>query len=163
LTKWRSAGEDPQLYLFGQLKRITKEWLDNYLDCQGGTFPAQLAYRQLADVACERITNAITRHFAEERPVRAILDPHNPIRSTSHVRFTTSRIDRWETAADKCHVNWVILDSDWEAEFCRMAESHERVRSYVKNHNLGLEVPYLRGSDSHRYLPDFIVRVDDGR
>jgi type III restriction enzyme len=32
----------------------------------------------------------------------------------------------------------------------------------VKNHNLGFEVPYLRGSDSHRYLPDFIVRVDDG-
>jgi type III restriction enzyme len=56
----------------------------------------------------------------------------------------------------------VILDSDWEAEFCRVAEAHPRVRAYVKNHNLGLEVPYRFGSETRRYLPDFIVLVDDG-
>ncbi len=54
----------------------------------------------------------------------------------------------------------MVLDSGWEAEFCRVAESHERVRAYVKNHNLGLEVPYLYGSTQRKYLPDFIVRVD---
>ena len=43
-----------------------------------------------------------------------------------------------------------------------MAESHPQVRAYVKNHNLGLEVPYRYGSEMRRYLPDFIVRVDDG-
>src|SRR6202049_3245450 len=26
-TKWRDPGEEPKLYLFGQLKRITKQWL----------------------------------------------------------------------------------------------------------------------------------------
>jgi type III restriction enzyme len=36
------------------------------------------------------------------------------------------------------------------------------VRSYVKNHNLGLEVPYRYGSENRTYIPDFIVRVDDG-
>jgi type III restriction enzyme len=60
-TKWRDAGEDPQLYLFGQLKRITKEWLDTCLVCVGETYPAQLMYQELADTACERITSAITR------------------------------------------------------------------------------------------------------
>ena len=44
-----------------------------------------------------------------------------------------------------------------------MAEAHPRVRAYVKNHNLGLEVPYQSGSDSRIYIPDFIVDVDDGR
>ena len=43
-----------------------------------------------------------------------------------------------------------------------MAESHPRVRAYVKNHNLGLEVPYRYGSETRKYLPDFIVLVDDG-
>ena len=62
----------------------------------------------------------------------------------------------------RCHINWVILDSDWEAEFCRVAESHPRVRAYVKNHNLGFEVPYRYGSETRTYLPDFIVLVDDG-
>ena len=78
------------------------------------------------------------------------------------MKFNTSRTDRWQTDARRCHVNWVILDSDWEAEFCRVAESHSRVKAYVKNHNLGLEVPYRYGSETRRYLPDFIVLVDDG-
>ena len=33
----------------------------------------------------------------------------------------------------------------------------------MKNHNLGLEVPYRYGSEMRRYRPDFIVLVDDGR
>jgi type III restriction enzyme len=30
-TKWRDPGEEPKLHLFGQLKRITKQWLDTCL------------------------------------------------------------------------------------------------------------------------------------
>jgi type III restriction enzyme len=56
----------------------------------------------------------------------------------------------------------VVCDSDWEAEFCRVAEAHPRVIAYAKNQNLGLEVPYLMGSTPKKYLPDFIVQVDDG-
>ncbi|MBF0186085.1 MAG: restriction endonuclease, partial [Magnetococcales bacterium] len=54
-------------------------------------------------------------------------------------------------------------DSDWEAEFCRVAEGHARVLAYVKNQNLGLEVPYLMGSTPRKYLPDFILKIDDGQ
>lgn len=161
-TKWRNPGEAPKLYLFGQLKRITKQWLDTCLVCKGETYPAQLMYQELADMACNRITAAITRQFLGEQPIKALLDPYNPTGSTRHVRFNTSKADRWETSSKSCHINWIILDSDWEAEFCRVAESHPKVRAYVKNHNLGLEVPYRYGSGMRKYLPDFIVLVDDG-
>ena len=87
---------------------------------------------------------------------------YNPVGSTNHVRFTTSKTLRWETKSDRCHINWIILDSEWEAELCRVAEAHPQVRSYVKNHNLGFEVPYRYGSETRRYLPDFIVLIDDG-
>ena len=162
LTKWRDPGEDPKLHLFGQLKRITKEWLDGYLVCKGGTYPAQLKYKMLADMACNRIIAGINRRFVGERPIKAVLDPYNPTGSTAHVNFNTSKADRWKTDARRCHINWIILDSDWEGEFCRVAESHPRVRAYVKNHNLGLEVPYRYGSEMRKYRPDFIVQVDDG-
>ncbi len=162
-TKWRDAGEAPKLHLFGQLKRITKQWIDGYLVCKGGTYPALLMYQELADMACNRITAGITRAFEGERPIKAVLDPYNPSGSTAHVNFNTSKTDRWETDSRRCHINWVVLDSDWEAEFCRVAEAHPRVRAYVKNHNLGLEVPYRYGSETRKYLPDFIVLVDDGR
>jgi type III restriction enzyme len=164
-TKWRDPGEEPKLHLFGQLKRITKEWLDNYLVCQGETYPALLMYQELADMACNKITAAITRKFLGERPIKALLDPYNPTGSTAHVRFNTSRADRWETSGPppKNHVNWVVLDSDWEGEFCRVAESNPRVIAYTKNHSLGFEVPYRYGSENRKYRPDFIVLVDDGR
>ena len=163
-TKWRDPGEEPKLHLFGQLKRITKEWLDTCLVCKGDTYPALLMYQELADMACNKITAAITRQFLGERPIKALLDAYNPTGSTKHVRFNTSKADRWDTGGPppKCHINWVMLDSDWEAEFCRVAESHLKVRAYVKNHNLGLEVPYRYGSEMRKYIPDFIVRVDDG-
>lgn len=161
-TKWRDPGEEPKLHLFGQLKRMTKEWIDTCLVCKGGTYPGQLMYQELADMACERITAGITRSLEGTRPIKALLDAYNPTGSTRHVKFNTSRQDRWETDARRCHINWVILDSGWEGEFCRVAEAHPKVRAYVKNHNLGLEVPYRYGSETRRYLPDFIVLVDDG-
>jgi type III restriction enzyme len=163
-TKWRDPGEPPPLHLFGQLKRVTKQWLDTCLECKGNTYPALLMYQELADIACERITSGITRAFIGERPVKALLDPYNPIGSTNHVRFNTSKTDRWDTQGPppKNHLNWVILDSDWEAEFCRVAESHPQVVAYVKNHNLGFEVPYRYASEIRKYRPDFIVLVDDG-
>jgi len=116
----------------------------------------------LADMARERVTAGITRAFVGVRPITAVLDPYNPVGSTAHVKFNTSRTNRWETDPRRCHINWIVLDSDWEAEFCRVAESHPKVRAYVKNHNLGLEVPYRYGSETRKYLPDFIVLVDDG-
>ncbi len=161
--KYRDPGESPKLHLFGQLKAIARQWLEGgYLRCTGGTYPAQLLYQEIADMACERIKAAITMTLAGDNPVKAILDPYNPTGSTRYVNFTTSKETRWQTDPRKCHINWVICDSDWEAEFCRVVESHPRVRAYVKNQNLGLEVPYLMGATPRRYIPDFIVRIDDG-
>ena len=161
-TKWRDPGEEPKLHLFGQLKRITRQWLDDHLVCKGGTYPAQLMYQELADMACERITAGIVSNLLGERPIKAVLDPYNPVGSTLHVRFTTSKTIRWKTDPTRCHINWVVCDSNWEAQFCLVVESHPRVRAYVKNHSLGLEVPYRYGSQMRRYLPDFVVLVDDG-
>jgi type III restriction enzyme len=161
-TKYRDPGEEPRLHLFGQLKRVVRQWLDaGQLRCAGGTFPAQVLYREIADMACERIKTAITETLKGQNQIKAILDPYNPEGSTAHVSFNTSKTTRWKTAPNKCHLNWVITDSSWEAEFCRVAEAHPRVRAYVKNQGLGLEVPYLMGSTPRKYLPDFIVQIDD--
>jgi type III restriction enzyme len=162
-TKFRDPGEEPKLHLFGQLKRITKEWLDSYLVCKGGTYPALLMYQELADEACNRITAAITNRFKGEHRIKALLDAYNPEGSSRFVHFATTRQELWETSSESCHVNYVVYDSDWEAELARVVEGHPKVRAYVKNHNLGLEVPYRYGSETRRYRPDYVVRVDDGR
>jgi type III restriction enzyme len=164
-SKFRDPGEQPKLHLFGQLKRITKQWLESSLACKGGTYPALLLYEEMADEACNRITAGITQAVAPQTGIKVLLDPFNPAGSTMHVRFNTSKASRWDTKGPPArnHVNWVVLDSDWEAELCRVAEGHPRVVAYTKNHNLGFEVPYRLGSEARRYRPDFIVLVDDGR
>ncbi len=159
-TKWRDPNEGMKLHLFGKMKLVVREWLDTCLICKGNTYPWQLMYQSLADMACNHITAAITSEKGE-RSVKALLDPYNPAGSTWHVNFTTSKGSLWKTDPRKCHVNMVVLDSDWEGEFCRVAEAHPKVRAYVKNHGLGLDVPYLYGSITRTYVPDFIVQIED--
>jgi len=73
MRKYRDHGEQPKLHLFGQLKRITRQWLDGgYLVCKGGTYPSQLIYQELADMAAERIKAGITEAIIGEKPVKAI-------------------------------------------------------------------------------------------
>ena len=162
-TKWRDGNENPKWHLFGQLRRITGQWLKNHLVCKGGAYPAQVLMGNLADTACERITAGIMAAPAcEDKPIQALLDPYNPTGSTIHVRFTTAKRTCWRTSPGRCHINQVVYDSEWEAEFCRVAEAHTRVRAYVKNHGLGFEVPYRFQGERRMYWPDFILLVEDG-
>jgi len=161
-TKLRDPGGSPMLSQFNNAKSLVRQWLDNHLVCEGGTYPAQLMYQELADMACERIYQGILTKLHGEKTTKAILDPYNPSGSTRTVNFTTSRKLRWETASDASQLNWAICDSEWEVELCRVLESHPKVHSYTRNQNLGFEIPYRHGSVQRRYLPDFIVRVDDG-
>lgn len=86
-NKWRDPGEEPRLHLFGQLKRIARQWLDTCLKCSGGTYPAQLMYQELADMACERITAGITRALVGERPIKGHVGPLQPDRFVQPHQF----------------------------------------------------------------------------
>ena len=161
-TRFREPDEPPKMHLFADLKRIVRRWMDTYLQCSGGTVPAQLYYAEIAEQAAERIYQACQRAEDGEKRWLAMPDTFNPVGSTATIGFTTSKETRWETRADRCHVNYVICDSDWEAEFARVAEAHPRVIAYVKNQGLGFEVPYRDGDQPRRYTPDFILKIDDG-
>jgi type III restriction enzyme len=136
-----AANEVPNAGLIMQMRTIVRAWMSECLVLKGGTVPSQLLYHAIADHVSERIMAAISRGEEGGGRVLAILDPYNPQGSTRHVGFTTSK-DRYETGP-RCHVNFAVLDSDWEAEFCRVADGHARVLAWVKNHNLGFEVPYM--------------------
>ena len=167
-NEFQDKNGDPKLYLFGQLKGVARRWLDGgYLECVGGTKPWMIADlgidKRVANLICEAIvSSAIDKEKNKEKKVvRAVLDAYNKTSSTEHVNFLTTK-DVWRTDPNKCHVNYVVCDSGWEAEFARIVEQHERVLSYVKNARPGLEIPYNNGAHLRTYLPDFIVRLDDG-
>jgi len=137
---YRDAGEDPPLHLFGPIRRIVREWMDNHLVCKSGTYPALLLRPDIAERAAEKIKNAITYANIGEKPVIVVPDPFAPIGSSADVSFVTTKTT-WKTDPKKSHINVVVCDSDWEAEFCRVVEKNPHVLAYVKNQGLGFEVP----------------------
>lgn len=159
---FKDGDGEPKLPLFGQLKRIVRRWIDEgYLVCKGGTGPWMLGILQIANMASERLYNAIASAVGDRENITAVLDAYNPKGSTRHVGFMTSK-NIYEVR-DKSHVNAVVCDSEWEAVMAMTLESHPKVISFVKNQGLGFEVPYVHGGIPHKYIPDFIVQVDDGR
>ena len=163
-TKWRDPGEEPKLHLFGQLKRITKQWLDTCLVCKGGTYPA------LAHVSGAG-RHGLQPHHGRRSPARSWASGRSrrcSIRTTRPARRRTSAstrrsTDRWETDARRRTTSTGSCSTATGRP--SSAASPRRIRrcvAYMKNHNLGLEVPYRYGSETRKYLPDFIVLVDDG-
>ena len=160
-TSFRDEDGFPKQHLFPQIQRLARRWLDEgYLVTKGVPVGAILYQDQLARAA-DKIDIACTR--ASEGRLIAVLDPYNPKGSTRHVNFITSKTC-WKTGArpPKCHISHVVLDSSWEEALALTLENHPRVLAYAKNQALGFEIPYRDGGVTRRYLPDFLVRLDDG-
>ena len=157
---FRDADGEPQLHLFGQIQRIVRRWIDEgYLDCKGGTGPCDAPnpeHRRQSGGAhlCGHRRRHRRRRAHQARCSTPTIRRARPAMSGSSPA-KTSMADRLRR---KCHVNYVVCDSDWEAEFARVAEAHPRVLAYVKNQGLGVRGAVPDGSTARYYMPDFIVQ-----
>ena len=120
-------------------------------------------YQELADQACTRITRGIVARHLGERAVTAVLDPYKPdwLDDTRQLHHLEADPLGKPTRAAATSTGWSATATGRRSS-ARFVESHPQVRAYVKNHALGLDVPYRYGSAARTYLPDFIVLVDDG-
>jgi len=159
--KWRRCRERPKLYLFGQLNGSPKSGLIP-------AWSAKVVPIRPFDVPRTGRYGLRTHHrwyhprFRSQRPIKAVLDPYNPPAPQSTQFHHIEKESLADGTRAGCTSTGVILTVTGKPSSARVAESHPRVRVYIKNHNLGLEVPYRYGSETRKYLPDFIVLVDDG-
>jgi len=68
-----------------------------------------------------------------------------------------------DVVAGRSHLNYVVLDSVWEAKVAQVLDGIPNVIAYAKNQGLGLRIPYTLEGESANYLPDLLVRFDDGQ
>ncbi len=148
-------------WLFPRLVEITKRWVAECVAVKDDAFVGLLAMAQRADDAVEKIYLSIVRYQGGERRLVPLLRPYDPVGSTRYVDFDTTK-DVFTTDASRCHVSHVACDSGWEAHLAGKLQHLSAVRSYVKNQGLGFTIPYTIDGQQRAYLPDFIVRVDDG-
>ena len=148
-------------WLFPQALAITREWLERCVHCQDDAFPQMLLLYQYAHDAASTIHKAILQDTSGEKRLLPISRPYDPIGSTSEVEFDTTK-DVYTTAPDRCHINYVALDSGWEAKLAESLESMDEVHSYVKNQGLGFYIPYTIEGRQANYVPDYVVRIEVG-
>jgi type III restriction enzyme len=68
----------------------------------------------------------------------------------------------WKTNPERCHLNLVPEDSGWETLVMEKIERMDEVKAYVKNQGLNFKIPYTFEGRAGNYLPDLILKVDDG-
>lgn len=152
---------DVQVWLFPQILRIAKRWIGECLTCEAGTYPQLLLLTEFAYNAADCIYRAISKGDPDKF-LKPILPPDNRTGSTHGVDFFTTR-STYTTRFDKCHISHVVADTNsWEQKMARVLEGCDEVLCYVKNHGLGFQIPYVVEGRQRHYLPDFIVRWNDG-
>jgi type III restriction enzyme len=150
-----------QVWLFPQVLAIVRRWLAECVACKDNTFPQLLLVVENAHRAAEKIHRAIAAASPGGRRVRAVLQPYDTLGTTAGVSFDTTK-PRWTTATDRCHINFVPCDSNWEAKFAQSLEEMDEVKAYTKNQSLGFRIPYTFEGRPGNYYADYLLRLDDG-
>lgn len=157
----RDADNNTKPWLFPQLLRIARDWCNQCVTLKDNTFLQLLLLIEFANQAAQKIYHAIVSGESGTKRLLPILRPFDTVGSTRYVDFDTTR-STYRTREDKCHVSDVVLHSGWEGKMAQALEDMEEVHCYVKNQNLGFTIPYILDSEEHNYVPDFIVKLNDG-
>jgi type III restriction enzyme len=159
---FRDQQNNPRIWLFPDLLRITKDWLAQCLTLKDNTFPQLLLLVENSYTAADRIYRAIVKAAGGDKRLLPIPKPYDTLGSTRHVDFDTTR-PTYRTDPAKCHISHVVCDTEsWEQKLAQTLEQMPEVLAYAKNQNLGFFIPYTINATGHNYIPDFIVRLDDG-
>ncbi len=160
---FRDNDNNPRPWLFPQLLEIARHWRAECLVCKDNAFPQMLLLAAFKHDAAERIYRAMVAPSQQgERAILPILRPYDTVSSTRYVDFDTGR-DTYQTDPNKCHVSHVVADTGtWEQKMAQALEEMDEVFCYVKNQNLGFTIPYTLNGEEHGYLPDYLVRIEDG-
>jgi type III restriction enzyme len=150
------GGERP--WLFPQLVRITRDWMEQCVELRDGAFPQMLLIAEFSAAAAEKIHRSIVAGTKGEKRLLPVLRPYEPIGSTDYVYFETTKTC-YDT--DKSHINRVVQDSGWESKLAEVLESMPEVIAYAKNQGLNFKIPYTYEGRAGNYVPDFLIRLRD--
>lgn len=159
-------GNDRQL--LPQLMRLTEKFiLSDKIEINPPLFNDDEARKRIIitlhmDKVVQHLANSINKLNPDEA-LDIVFDKAQPIRSTGDmVPWATSK-PCWPTR--KSHINLCVFDSTWEASessFLDQPKYDHLVQAWVKNDHLGFEILYAFGGTTHKYRPDFLVRLSNG-
>ncbi|MFN7240120.1 MAG: hypothetical protein ACK5UE_07385, partial [Chitinophagales bacterium] len=160
LIKYHFSDEEgnPRFQKFNKLKSIAEEWYNEkvlLLNIPDQRFKRLLYFDEPKKIV-DHIARGINPQNNTTEHIRPVFNYYNKFSSTKYVNGNTVK-DVYPTK--KSHVNYVVMDSDWEGICAKTLEEIETVESYVKNQFLGFAIPYTKDGKDRQYFTDFIARV----
>lgn len=147
-----------------QLIRLVEQFLQSSkLDIPSLFHQDPLRKRILVSLNMDGVVGHLLRYLTEqnEERIEPVFDEEFPIGSTRLMRtwYTTKPCQ----PAQKSQISHVVADSAWEAHTANVLEQSGQVLAYAKNDHLGFQVYYLWNGARRRFVPDFIVRLANGK
>lgn len=151
-------------YLVFQLIGLVEQFFEsNHLQIPSLFHQDPLRKRILFALNIDLIVQHLLRYVTEQNRERLepVFDEESPIGTTAAMRT-------WYTTKP-CHptrrsqISHMVADSSWEQYAANLLEQSNRVTAYAKNDHLGFHIWYLWNGVRRRFVPDFLVRLSNGR
>lgn len=119
--------------------------------------------RILFSLSIDLIVQQLLRYVDETNQERyePVFDEDSPIGSTRSMRtwYTTK-----PAIPTQCsQISHMVADSKWEQHAANVFETSKLVTAYAKNDHLGFQIYYLWNGSRRRYIPDFFIRLANGK
>lgn len=156
-------GGDKQ-YLAVQLIRLVEQFLaSDKLDIPSLWHQDPVRRRLLFALNMDTVVAHVSRFVTEQNVERQelIFDEHRPIGSTATMRawLTTKPC----AATQHSQISHVVYDSTWEKLVADICEDHPHIIAWAKNDHLDFKVRYLWRGSSRNFVPDYLVRLANGK
>lgn len=162
----RHSFKGTEQYLIYQLIQLVEHFLkSDRLDIPSLFHQDPLRKRILIALNIDLVVQHVLQYVREQNTTSLVpvYDEENPIGSTALMRtwYTTKP----NVPTVKSHISHVVGDSAWEQYAANVFE-HDRtndVISYAKNDHLGFQIHYMWQGSKRRFIPDFIVKLANGK
>lgn len=162
-TSWQN--EATKFALLGQVIRLVEEYLKSGAIVINpplfNTDPVRqrIIYMMNMNKIVQHLWSFIKLEQTEK--IAPIFDPNKKIRSTADM-------PTWFTSKPCCitktsQISHCVFDSAWEATESYVIEKNPHVTAWAKNDHLGFEILYIFDGVVRKYLPDFLIRLDNGK
>lgn len=151
-------------YLAAQLVRIVESFMrSDRLEIPSLFHSDPLRRRILIalniDLVVQHVLSNVTQQNTER--LTPVFDEENPIGTTGQMRTWYTTKPCFPTG--KSHISHLVGDSSWEGYAATAFETLDEVVAYAKNDHLGFQVYYMWAGSRRRYIPDFLVRLANGK